>query len=268
MAGRSAPPARLSKREARAYGAPRKSREHLYLKVVVYTLAGLAALATVISLIGPNPDLAIAGLSFDTATGRFIEGLPYIGGLRDHGLVAVSTCIACVVLALVRFIPGWRLPSLAPRSATFLTLGLLLGPGLLVNGILKPYWGRPRPLSVTEFGGSQAFVNWWDPTGTCPQNCSFVSGEAATAAWMFGPAMLVPAPWRGIAILAAAVFTAFMSMLRISVGAHFFTDVVFGALSTVLILLAMRALTDRIWDANPGMAAVGAGSGRSGRSGA
>ncbi len=233
------------------------------MRAVVYTLLALAALATVISLIGPNPDLTIAALGFDPATGRFIPELPYVGGLRDHGLVAVITCIACVLLALVRFIPGWRLPSLAPRSATFLTLGLLLGPGLLVNGILKPYWGRPRPISITEFGGSQAFVNWWDPTGTCPQNCSFVSGEAATAAWMFGPAMLVPAPWRGIAILAAAVFTAFMSILRMSVGAHFFTDVVIGALSTVLILLAMRALTDRLWDASAGIAAAGAGVNRS-----
>jgi membrane-associated phospholipid phosphatase len=73
-----------------------------------------------------------------------------------------------------------------------------------------------------------------------------VSGEAATAAWMFGPAMLVPAPWRGAALAAAAVFTAVMSALRMSVGAHFFTDVLFGALSTMLILLTMRALAERV----------------------
>lgn len=236
------------------------------MQVVVYTLLGLVALATVLSLLGYSPDLAIAALSFDAATGRF--DLPYFGGLRDHGLVAVVTCAVCVLLALVRYIPGWRLPSLPARAATFLTLGLLLGPGLLVNGILKRQWGRPRPLAVTEFGGPHAFVNWWDPTGTCPQNCSFVSGEAATAAWMFGPAMLLPAPWRGIAILAAAVFTATMSILRMGAGAHFFTDVVIGALSTVLILLAARALTDRLWGPSPGMAAIGAGSGRSGGSGA
>ena len=236
------------------------------MQVVVYTLVGLAAVATVISLLGPNPDLAIAALSFDRAAGRF--DLPYFGGLRDHGMVAVITCVACVLLALARFIPGWRLPSLPVRAATFLTLGLLLGPGLLVNGLLKPYWGRPRPLSVTEFGGNHAFVNWWDPTGTCPQNCSFVSGEAATAAWMFGPAMLVPAPWRGVAVAAAAAITAIMSILRLGAGAHFFTDVVIGALSTVLILLAMRALTDRLWGAAPGMATIGAGSGRSRGSGA
>jgi hypothetical protein len=63
---------------------------------------------------------------------------------------------------------------------------------------------------------------------------------------MFGPAMLVPAPWRATALAAAAIFTAAMSVLRMSVGAHFLTDALLGALSTMLILLTMRALVDRV----------------------
>jgi membrane-associated phospholipid phosphatase len=143
----------------------------------------------------------------------------------------------------------------------FLTLGLLLGPGLLVNGILKEHWGRPRPVDVTQFGGTKVYVDWWNPTGACEHNCSFVSGEAATAAWMFGPAMLVPAPWRVAALAAAAMFTATMSALRMSVGAHFFTDALFGALSTMLILLALRALAERM----PGPASGRTGGERSDR---
>jgi membrane-associated phospholipid phosphatase len=42
---------------------------------------------------------------------------------------------------------------------------------------------------------------------------------------MFGPAMLVPAPWRAVAIGAAAAFTFTMSTLRVAAGGHFFTDV-------------------------------------------
>jgi len=52
----------------------------------------------------------------------------------------------------------------------------------------------------------------------------------------------VPAPWRAAAIGAAAAFTFTMSTLRVAVGGHFFTDVLFGALTTMLILLAMRRL--------------------------
>ncbi len=231
------------------------------LLVLVYSLIGIAAVTTGITLIGFNVDLFLAGLFYDPAAGGFIgRNSRYAAMLRDHGFVAVTTCIGIVALAGMRFLP-WRLPSVPGRTAIFLTLSLLLGPGLLVNGFLKEHWGRPRPVDVVQFGGANTYVDWWKPTGACERNCSFVSGEAATAAWMFGPAMVVPPPWRGVALAAAAVFTAVMSGLRMSVGAHFFTDVVFGALSTMLILLAMRALANR-W---PGPALDGTRSRHAGR---
>jgi membrane-associated PAP2 superfamily phosphatase len=215
------------------------------LLVLVYSMIGIAAAVTAITLAGFNVDLAIASLFYDPATRQFSGQNAPVSMVRDHGVIAVATCIGCIVLAATKYLP-WRLPSIPGRTATYLTISLLLGPGLLVNGILKEHWDRPRPVHVTQFGGADAYVNWWNPTGTCERNCSFVSGEAATAAWMFGPAMLVPMPWRTAALAAAAIFTAAMSALRMSVGAHFFTDALFGALSTMLILLAMRALVDRL----------------------
>jgi membrane-associated phospholipid phosphatase len=215
------------------------------LLLLLYALIGIAAATTAVTLAGFNVDLFLAGLFYDPAADRFIGQTSRTAAmLRDHGFVAVSTCIGIVTLASTRFLP-WRLPSVRRRTAIFLTLSLLLGPGLLVNGILKEHWGRPRPIDVVQFGGAKAYADWWQPDGACERNCSFVSGEGATAAWMFGPAMIVPAPWRGLALAAAAAFTAAMGGLRMAAGAHFFTDVVFGALSTILILLAMRALTDR-----------------------
>ena len=40
------------------------------------------------------------------------------------------------------------------RICLFLILVMLLGPGLLVNGVLKEYWGRPRPRNIIPFGGN------------------------------------------------------------------------------------------------------------------
>jgi lipid A 4'-phosphatase len=212
------------------------------LRILVYVLLGTVAAITVLSFIGPNIDLAIAGLFYDPATRRFLAiSNPYLISLREQGAISIATCIGVVILALVRLLP-WRLPSVPPRIALALTLSLIVGPGILVNGILKPYGGRPRPVEVTQFGGDLRFVDWWNPTGACASNCSFMSGEATTAAWMLGPAMLVPPPWRALAIGAALVFTATISMLRVAAGAHFFTDVLIGALSTILILLAMNRL--------------------------
>jgi lipid A 4'-phosphatase len=216
----------------------------------LYVLLGIAAVTTLLSLVGFNVDLAIAGLLYDPATRKFAisHGSPF-GLLRDHGQVAVWTCVGLVVLALARLLP-WRLPSIPARSAVALTLSLILGPGILVNGILKPHGGRPRPFEITQFGGTEPFVNWWNPLGNCDGNCSFISGEASTAAWMFGPAMLVPPPWRAFAVGAAAIFATTISLVRMAGGAHFFTDVLFAWLAIIALILAMNRLVERCWPAS------------------
>ncbi|HYL90493.1 MAG TPA: phosphatase PAP2 family protein [Burkholderiales bacterium] len=40
------------------------------------------------------------------------------------------------------------------RQAIFVTASVVLGPGLLVNGLFKDHWNRPRPRDVIEFGGT------------------------------------------------------------------------------------------------------------------
>jgi lipid A 4'-phosphatase len=95
---------------------------------------------------------------------------------------------------------------------------------------------------VAELGGTHAYVHWWDRRGSCQNNCSFASGEAAAAAWMFGPAVLVPPHWRAAAMAGAAAFTVTMSALRIAAGGHFLTDVLFGALIALVVLLTAYKL--------------------------
>lgn len=210
--------------------------------VFAVTLAVIAGLATATTLLGFNADLAIAGLFHDPAANAFLAGKESpLSWLRDHGAVAMLTCIAFVALAF-RILPRRRLPAVSGRAAVFLTVSLLLGPGLLVNVVLKDNWGRPRPGNVVEFGGKQNYVNWWDRGGTCPGNCSFASGEAAAAAWMFGPAMLTPPHWRAAAMAGAAVFTTAMSAGRVAAGGHFLTDVLFGALIALAVLIAVYRL--------------------------
>jgi membrane-associated PAP2 superfamily phosphatase len=51
------------------------------------------------------------------------------------------------------------------RRCLFLILVVALGPGLLVNGLLKPGWSRPRPRQIEQFGGLYAYRPWWRPGG-------------------------------------------------------------------------------------------------------
>ncbi len=205
------------------------------LRIAAYVLLAIVAVVTAITVVGPNIDLAVARLFAAPGPTHFpAAGNSVVGALRDRGMVAGVVCAGCVVLALLRYLPA--------RTAAYLTTAYLLGPGLLVNVILKSHWGRPRPAEVIEFGGTLPFVNWWDPGGACPSNCSFISGEAAAAAWLFGPAMLAPPRWRPLTMSLAAAFFVLTSALRLAAGGHFLTDVVIAGLSSVLVLLALRPL--------------------------
>ena len=44
------------------------------------------------------------------------------------------------------------------RQAIFVTLSVVLGPGLLVNGLFKDHWNRPRPRDVIELGGTLRYT--------------------------------------------------------------------------------------------------------------
>jgi membrane-associated PAP2 superfamily phosphatase len=165
---------------------------------------------------------------------------------RNIGLWVVALLIVPVVMALVikLFFPASRL--LVPgRAVVFLIATLTLGPGLLVNGVLKEHWDRPRPIDVTQFGGDQHFRPWWDSRGDCPNNCSFVSGDVSGAFWTLAPAALAPPQWRALAYGAALILGTGMSVLRMMAGGHFFTDVAFAGVFTFLIIWVAYALIYR-----------------------
>ena len=66
------------------------------------------------------------------------------------------------------------------RNLAFLALTLALGPGLLVNGLIKEHSHRPRPFQTQDFGGPWQFRPFGDFDGQCTTDCSFVSGETST----------------------------------------------------------------------------------------
>jgi lipid A 4'-phosphatase len=217
------------------------------VRVIIAVLAAVAAAVTVAMLLGVDIDLRIAALFYDPSSGKFLlDGRRPFWMVRENGIVALTTCIAAVVAGLV--VRVLRLPEriMPGRVVLFFVTTLVLGPGLLVNGILKEHWNRPRPAHVTQFGGKEAYVNWWNPTGTCDHNCSFVSGEASSAAWMFAPAMLAPPQWRVAAYVGAGIFTAAISIMRMAAGRHFFTDVLFAALLMLVLIWGMRRLIFRV----------------------
>ncbi len=155
-----------------------------------------------------------------------------------------------LVMALLWLLPkaGAKIPArLVPanRTMAFLLASLLVGPWLLVNVILKEHSNRPRPNQIVQHAGKSEFRPWHRFDGACKTNCSFVSGEVATSAWLAAPASLLPPPWNLPAIGAAILFAAATGALRMAFGGHFMSDVIFAILFTLLVCQLMHALIMR-----------------------
>jgi lipid A 4'-phosphatase len=204
----------------------------------LFIALGLALIVGLLSGIYPELDLKLAALFYDPVARAFPLRLDTLAAIARDGAmwIAWGLALPAIVAPLVKLVRPDR-PLLIPgRAVIFLLVTLTLSAGVLTNLTFKSYWGRPRPVAVTQFNGDQQFVPWWDPRGACGRNCSFFSGEAATAFWTYAPAALTPPAWRPLAFGAATLFGVMTSVLRMAFGGHFFTDVAAAGLVTFLVI--------------------------------
>ncbi len=141
----------------------------------------IAAVVGVVFAVFPQLDVEIAARFYDPATHAFAaSSSARIEHARDAATLLVTLLLAPAFLAIAGKLAFPQRRMLIPgRAALFLIVTLALGPGVLTNGILKGHSARMRPVDVVELGGKERFTPWWDPRGTCPENCSFVAGEAS-----------------------------------------------------------------------------------------
>ena len=186
----------------------------------------------------PELDLKLAGLFYDATTKSFPLKLNALAAFARDGAMWISWGLAlpAIVALVVKLVRPDRPLLMSGRAIVFLLVTLILSAGVLTNLTFKSYWGRPRPVTVTQFNGTEKFVAWWDPRGSCGRNCSFFSGEGATAFWTYAPAALTPPAWRPLAYAAATLFGVITSVLRMAFGGHFFTDVAIAWLVTYLVV--------------------------------
>jgi lipid A 4'-phosphatase len=138
----------------------------------------------------------------------------------------------------------WAKLNACRDAGLFFALMLALGPGLLVNGILKPYWGRPRPHGTIPFGGTQPYL----PVGQIakePGGASFPSGHASMGFYLMAPAFMLYRRRPGLAAMFMALGLAggiFMGLARIVAGGHFASDVLWSAGIVYFTGLGLAAL--------------------------
>ncbi len=120
---------------------------------------------------------------------------------------------------------SWR------RTGLCLCLCMLLGPGLVVNGIFKEFYGRPRPKQITDYGGSMEFRPVW-VVGSPHKAKSFPCGHAAIGFFFMAGYFIAYKRNRKVAtgwLVFALFYGALIGLARMAKGGHWFSDVVWSA---------------------------------------
>jgi lipid A 4'-phosphatase len=207
------------------------------------TLTAMAAVVFIVFGIWPGLDLWVSGLFYASKTG--FDG--FASGIWNQLRLAVwrvsEIVLALSILAyLAQRIASFPLLRATRHLSGFTAALYLLGPGLLVDVLLKPLWGRARPAQVTDFGGSLAFTPPHVLSHQCSSNCSFVAGEMAGAVALAVVLFLVVDRMKGRITLSQQriaqglilLVPLFVGVQRIAAGRHFLSDVL---LSTIFVLL-------------------------------
>ena len=119
------------------------------------------ALALVIGLlfgIYPELDLKLAALFYDPATKSFPLKLNTLAAIARDGAMWIAWALAlpAIVALVVKLVRPDRPLLMSGRAIVFLLVTLMLSAGVLTNLTFKSYWGRPRPVVVTQFNGDRA----------------------------------------------------------------------------------------------------------------
>lgn len=207
----------------------------------------------------PRIDLVVADWLYDPQAGFFLADAPLVQlSYRVFADVHIFILITLVWL----FVASWtwrrRTEAGLRRRLLFLFLVLALGPGLVVNGVLKSESGRARPHQVEAFGGDKVFTAVFTPADQCRRNCSFVSGHASMGFYLIALGWVTcRRRWFAIGVAAGAL----VGFGRMAQGAHFLSDVVFAfwAVYGVCFFLAWWLLDQRsVGDCPRGPPATGA----------
>ena len=144
--------------------APRAARDPSGARTVLIVLAGLAVLTGIVVAIAPGLDLAVAshfhGIAVRETMPRLYRAIE-VARSFEPVVTTLAVAPAIAVLVIKMFWPKRPTPMPA-RAALFVILSLVLGPGLLVNAVLKDHWSRPRPGMVARPAGFITATTWED----------------------------------------------------------------------------------------------------------
>ncbi|MBN1948755.1 MAG: phosphatase PAP2 family protein, partial [Candidatus Cloacimonetes bacterium] len=172
-------------------------------------------------------DLLIQRLFYDQAEGWFLKDAQPWKVIYQFGNFPALILAAggLILLAL-----GLQKTSLARyrKICLYLILVMALGPGLVINTILKENWGRPRPRNITEFGGKYNHERILQIDPGSPGK-SFPCGHASMGFYFFVLYFVLRKRKQTLArgfLVLALLWGSLIGLTRILQGGHYASDVI------------------------------------------
>ncbi|MCJ2876555.1 phosphatase PAP2 family protein [Rhizobium pusense] len=211
-----------------------------------FVLALLVALAMMIVFtIRPDIDLGVSRQFW--AEGFTLGEDEFLISVRDLNRRLPWVLLSGLVFMLVVMPFSRGLPRLFPPHRLLLIIVFFaLGPGAAVHA-LKNLFGRARPRHLAEFGGELVYTPVLSLGGSCTRNCSFPSGESASAIALLALIILLPEKFRLIGTAILTPFIVIFSLNRVAMGAHFLSDVLIAwpLMFAVFLLLHRPFINNR-----------------------
>lgn len=192
----------------------------------------------------PELDLMVSRFFWEPTAGFDFKENSVLIAFRDTNrfLPWVVIGIATTLLIPNPLLRNLKRPP-APHKLLFVLTFFAAGPGLGVH-LIKMLVGRARPRALDEFGGNAFFTPPWQLTDQCVRNCSFISGEAASAFALLTLVVFINPRYSTLYLGAVGIVAASFSFNRVVFGGHFLSDVVIAwNVMFVLAVLLWRAFS-------------------------
>jgi len=135
----------------------------------------------------------------------------------------------------------WNNKYIRFRKVSFLLVfTIIVGPGILVNLVLKDHTGRPRPREITEFGGTENYLCICEKAKT-NEGKSFPCGHCSMGFYLAIPYLFYRKRKKILALSFLATGIAYgilIGIARMMAGGHFASDVIWAGGLTWGVALA------------------------------
>jgi lipid A 4'-phosphatase len=197
-------------------------------------------------IIGLDLDRRIAARFYDASRGWYLADEQPWRWLYRYGTIPG---FLLSFAALAGWLRSLSLPRLNYLHRYFLVIVLtaILGPGVLINGILKNVWSRPRPRQVMEFGGRLNYRHPHQP-GPPGNGQSFPCGHCSMG-FLFCSLMVFRKRKAWIAYTGGAfglLLGGALSAARMVQGGHFLSDTLWSMGILLMLPIALYFVVLRI----------------------